>query len=88
MSVGGSGVLFAVALAMGIVFLHLQQVNMLSGSIGEFWKRNDLRARQSKLFLLASLLSCLIALVYPLVATVVAVVFFVAHAILSMTEFR
>jgi hypothetical protein len=42
-----SNLLLAVTVVAGLVLLHLRQVDMLSGSIREYWKRTDTRARSS-----------------------------------------
>ena len=78
----------AILLAVMLVLLHLQQVDMLSGSIGEFWRRRDETARLSKLFFALGLLSCLLVFVSPLLGVACAVAFVALHLGFSMEEWR
>jgi uncharacterized membrane protein len=78
----------AILLAVGLVILHLQQVNMLSGSIEEFWRRQDETARLSKLFFGLSLLSCFLILASPLLGGASAVAFIALHLGFSMEEWK
>jgi hypothetical protein len=80
--------LLAIAVAVGLILLHLSQVNMLSGSIGEYWKRTDALARSSKLFFGLGLCSCALILVWPMFGIFCAVALFAASAGLSMTEWK
>jgi uncharacterized membrane protein len=84
MSHGILVIMFAVLL----VLLHLQQVGMLSGSVGEFWRRRDEAARLSKLFFALSLLSCLLVFVFPLLGAALAVAFAALHLGFSMNTWR
>jgi uncharacterized membrane protein len=79
---------FAIAIAVLLVVLHLQQVNMLSGSVGEFWRRRDEVAQLSKLFFALSLLSCLLVLVSPLLGGACAFAFALLHLGFSMKEWK
>jgi hypothetical protein len=78
----------ATILAVLLALLHLRQVDMLSGSIGEFWRRRDETARLSKLFFVLSLLSCLLVLVSPLAGVACAVAFLALHLGFSMKEWK
>lgn len=83
-----SNLLLAVAVAVGLILLHLRQVDMLSGSIGEYWKRTDTRARSSKLFFGLSLCSCTLILFWPIFGIFCAVALLGASVGLSMNEWR
>lgn len=77
-----------IMLAVVLVLLHLQQVEMLSGSVGEFWRGRDEAARLSKLFFALSLLSCLLVFVSPLLGASFAVAFAALHLGFSMKTWR
>jgi ABC-type transport system involved in cytochrome c biogenesis permease component len=79
---------FAITLAVMVVLLHLFQVDRLSGSVEEFWRRRDETARFSKLFFVLSLLSCLLVLISPLLGVACAVAFFALHLGFSMNEWK
>lgn len=83
-----SGALFAVVLAVGLVVLHLRQVDMLSGSVSEYWKRTDSHARASKVFFALSLCSCGLALLWPTVGVACAVAFILLSLGFSMKEWK
>lgn len=52
--------ILALVFGAGLAALHLQQVDRLSGSVGEYWKRTDANARTSKLLFGLSLCSCVL----------------------------
>jgi uncharacterized membrane protein len=79
---------FAIVFAVVLLLLHLKQVNMLSGSIEEFWHRHDENARISKLFLALSLVSCLITLLSVPIGIGVSIACFALHAGFSMNEWK
>jgi hypothetical protein len=83
-----SNLLLAVAVAVGLVLLHLRQVDMLSGSIGEYWKRTDTRARSSKIFFGLSVCSCTLILLWPTLGIFCAVALLAVSAGLSMNEWK
>jgi hypothetical protein len=83
-----SNLLLAVTVVAGLVLLHLRQVDMLSGSIREYWKRTDTRARSSKLFFGLSICSCNLILFWPIFGIFCAVALLVVSAGLSMNEWR
>jgi hypothetical protein len=83
-----SNLLLAVAVAVGIVLSHLWQVDMLAGSIGEYWKRTDMRARSSKIFFGLSLCSCIFILLWPTVGIFFVVALLAVSAGLSMNEWK
>lgn len=69
----------AIVLALMVLLLHLQQVQMLPNSVGEFWRRRDETARLSKAFFGLSLLSCLLVFVSPVLGLVCDSAFGVLH---------
>jgi hypothetical protein len=79
---------FAITLAVMVVLLHLFQVDRLSGSVEEFWRRRDETARFSKLFFVFSSLSCLLVLISPLLGVACAVAFLALHLGFSMNEWK
>ena len=83
-----TGLLYTGLIAIFVTVLHLQLVDMFSGPVEEFWKRRDRRAKQSKIFLLLSLLSSSIAFLNPIIAVWVAMPLFLIHTFLSLKEFR
>ena len=83
-----SGVTLAVVFAGVLLLMHAMQVDLLSGSLSEYWHRRDKRARWSKFFLLLSLLSCAIVPFWAPFAFVLATALFIVHATFSMNEFR
>jgi hypothetical protein len=78
----------AIMLAVMLLLLHLQQVQMLSGSLGEFWRRRDETALLSKGFFALSLLSCLLVFASPLFGAAGAFAFGLLHLGFSMSEWR
>jgi len=78
----------AIVLAVMLVLLHLQQVQLLSGSIEEFWRRRDETALLSKAFFGLSLLSCLLVFLSSLVGVAFVVAFAVLHLGFSMNEWK
>ena len=74
--------------ALGVVAMHLRQVDMLSGSIGEYLKRTDGHARSSKLLFALSLLSCTAILLWPIIGIFCAVGLLTASLGLSMNEWK
>ena len=78
----------AMILAAMLLLLHLQQVQMLSGSLGEFWRRRDEIARLSKACFVLSLLSCLLVFVSPLVGVACVFAFGLLHLGFSMSEWK
>jgi uncharacterized membrane protein len=78
----------AIVLAVMLLLLHLQQVEMLSGSLGEFWRRRDETARLSKGFFALSLLSCLLVFISPLLGVACAFAFGALHLGFSMSEWK
>ena len=61
---------------------------MLADSVGEYWTRKDRKAKNSKILLGLSLASCLIMLISPIVAIVMATTLFVLHALLAMNGWK
>jgi len=61
---------------------------MLSGSIGEYWKRTDSHAQASKVFFALSLCSCGLMLLWPTVGLVLAFAFILISLGLSMNEWK
>jgi uncharacterized membrane protein len=78
----------AIVLAVMLFLLHLQQVQMLSGSLGEFWRRRDETARLSKAFFALSLLSCLLVFVSPVLGAACVFAFGLLHLGFSMSEWK
>jgi uncharacterized membrane protein len=78
----------ALVVAFWVVAFHLAQVQMLSGSIGEFWRRRDSLARLSKAFFGLSLFSCLLVWVSPLLGLPPVFAFTVLHVCFSMNEWK
>ena len=83
-----SAPLFAIVLAVCLTLLHLRQVDMLSDSYGEYWKRTDSNARASKVFFALSLGSCGITLLWPTIGICLAVVFMLLSMGFSMNEWK
>jgi hypothetical protein len=80
--------LFAVLFATGLALLHLQQVNMLSGSLREYWTRTDAKGRTSKLFFALSLCSCLLIAFVPIIGMAFALAFIGLSLGFSMQEWK
>lgn len=78
----------ATILFVMLVLLHLQQVDMLAGSLEDFWRRRDETARLSKLFFGLSLLSCFLVFLSPLIGVACAVAFAALHLGFSMRQWR
>ena len=61
---------------------------MLSGSIGEYWKRNDGHAQASKVFFALGLCLCGLMLLWPTVGLVCAFASILVSLGLSMNEWK
>jgi hypothetical protein len=79
---------FAAIVAVALVVFHLQQVDILSGSVEEFWTRADAMARASKLFFGLSLCSCFLIVVSPILGGACALAFISLHLGFSMEEWK
>jgi hypothetical protein len=83
-----SRVALAIILAVTVVVFHVQQLNLLSGSVEEFWRRHDENARISKVFFTLSLLSCFLVFVSPPFGVVFSIGFAALHLGFSMKEWK
>lgn len=80
--------LLAISVAALLTLVHFQQVDILSGSVGEYWKRKDTLARTSKLLFGLSLCSCTVILAWPIFGIFCAGTLWAASLGLSMSEWR
>lgn len=81
-------VALAVMVAVGLVLLHLQQVSLLSGSVSEFWMRQDAHARASKALFGLSLCCCVLIIFTPVFGMLFAIAFMASSLGLSMNEWK
>jgi len=78
----------AIAMIFTFVGLHARFIPLMSGSLGEYWRRNDRMARWSKLLAFLSLVSSGLCFVSPYIAIAIWAAFSTGHGILAMNEFR
>jgi hypothetical protein len=78
----------AAIVAVGVVLLHLRQVPLLSGSLREFWARNDANARISKLLFGLRLCACFLVAFVPSLGIVCAAAFMAVSLGLGMDEWK
>ena len=83
-----SGPLLAIVIAVALALLHFRQVDMLSDSYGEYWKRTDEHARASKVFFSLSLASCGLILLWPIIGIGFALAFILLSIGFSMNEWK
>lgn len=76
----------AIMLAVLVLLLHLLQVDRLSGSIEEYWRRRDSHARASKILFAVSLCSCGLMLITPVFGGFLAIALMAGSIGLSMKE--
>lgn len=57
--------MLAAVVALGLLLLHVWQVPLLSGSLREFWTRNNANAQISKALFGLSFCACLLIVFVP-----------------------
>ena len=82
------GPVFAILVAFLVAILHLNQIGILSGSVGEYWKRKDELARASKVFFALSLCSCALIVPWPTLGLACSIVFVSLSLGFSMREWK